>query len=223
MGYIIHVLPSVGSAGTVTATMISSATVIQNDGSLIATNSSALLSQFTTVNSPVDIQFIVSDTTGQETEYTFTNTVQNVGATRWNGYWMQLGFFTEGSFVPSNLADFLDFDTSGTLGDPDNLVAAPTHDFPPEGAAPVGFTKVANDFFYGATTSGNALQATPVTGSYTLTYTLDIPDFNASMPAGAQIAGGYIFTLRQFALSTPVAAGRRHRNTAWVDTITVSA
>lgn len=121
-----------------------------------------------------EVYFSVENS-GGATEYDVTNNLANLSGINWTGMLVEIGFGQLAGFVPSNAGDLLDFDT-------------PDRDPAPSSAA-MGLVihEVNYLYFQGNQASG---------ASNTMLYSLDVPDYNASIPASAQTAGGYNMTLR---------------------------
>jgi hypothetical protein len=115
--------------------------------------------------------------------------VTNNTGTDWAGYRFELGFGSGAGFVPSSLQDELDFDAPG-------FEPPPVSDLFPSVSAQADLLE-----FGGATLPDGA--------TVSFLFSLDVPDFNAAMPAGAAerdatgAVTGYRFTLRQSPI-TPV-------------------
>jgi hypothetical protein len=138
----------------------------------------------------LDFEYFVSNS-GGTTEYFVDEAltgILNLSMVPWSGYTLRLGFGVGDAFIPSGPMDFLDFD-------------APDRDPAPTANAFATLAHLSNDLLWsdGIVASG---------GTLALTFSMDVPDHNAGIPAGFErrnTAGnivGYRFTLRQ----TPTAA-----------------
>jgi hypothetical protein len=211
MGKIIAVGSSAGQ-GTVTSSNLPIASaIVNNDEALIATNNSNLVTTITAVTDfvsehtgAVDITFDVEDS-GGVTEYYFADDITNGATLYWNAFRFRLGFDTGSAFVVSNAGDQLDFDVDPFL--PGNN-PPPTFTWPAEGAIPPTVTRpTGNDLCWATGTGAGAPIAAAVSSTNTVTFSMDVPDWNAFFPASAKLTDGppiqYRFTLRQVAYATP--------------------
>lgn len=155
-----------------------------NDNISVPANSNmAVASKIFNANQPIDIVFEV-ETSGGTTEYRLSEGVANVTGIDFLMYTFELGFGTGADFVRSAAGDELDFDSP-------NIDPGPTS----ARYLTMAHSEDAVTFSQGTFASG-------MTDAYTLS--IDIPDFNAAlMPASAQTADGYQFTLRQAPSAIP--------------------
>jgi hypothetical protein len=145
--------------------------------SVPATSNIAVASKLFNATQPIDIVFEVDDS-GGTTEYRLAEGVANVSGQDFLMYEFQLGFGTGANFALAAAGNGLDFDWP-------NIDPGPTS---------ARFMTMAHSEKQVRFTMGTIPDG--MTDAFTLSF--DVPDFDAnSMPAAAQINGGYRFTLRQ--------------------------
>ena len=110
--------------------------------------------------------------------------VTNQSGVNWNGYFVEIGFGTGRSFVQSNAFDFLDFDT-------------PERDPSPASNVFATLNHTSSNYIIWT----NGALASGASGLFT--FTIDVPDYSADIPAGFEVRNaqgavvGYRFTVRQ--------------------------
>jgi hypothetical protein len=160
-----------------------------NDDQPLRSNHKDIGKEFTALR-PIDMVFGVTNTSGV-TEYDFSEAVLNRTGFKWYDFHILLGFGTGDNFQMSRVADMLDFDL------PDKN--------PPPGSDRLGFVPVVHTddqlawvgpTFVESSTGGR-------TGFVAFSYSIDVPDYNANIPASARRFDeqgnvvGYNFTVRE--------------------------
>jgi hypothetical protein len=174
---------SVSGGGNAVVDPILTGTPNNDNHSVPATSNIAVASKLFNANMPIDIVFEVDDSAGTS-EYRLAEGVANVSGVDFLMYEFQLGFGTGANFALASAGNGLDFDWP-------NIDPGPTS---------ARFLTMAHmekqvRFTMGVIPNG-------MTDAFTLS--IDVPDFDANlMPASAQTAGGYRFTLRQLPSIVP--------------------
>jgi hypothetical protein len=149
---------------------------------------------FTPIDTYIDSVFevIPSNAEGGVTEYIFKETVINNTGNTWTDFHFELGFGIGGGFKKSNLTDFLDFDVS-TVG---NNPSMEDNNGNTE-RDPIPTSNKFSQLMHQANNIWWDIGQVPNGESVDFTFSIDVPDFNNSMPDSAKSELGYRFTLRE--------------------------